>query len=469
MPTRDIRPAHEEALHKLEEEKGVVYAHSTGSGKTSLSLEAADRLGGNSLFITPASLVGNVEKERLKFKFKSKPEVLSYEKAINDIHRLNKKKYNLIVFDEAHKLRNATSERSKVLGDLAAKAQHRMLLTATPIFNRPSDLGRLVNIAAADHKIPEDPKKFHEEFTETKTVQPSFWDRIVHGAQPYTKESLVIPKKYQEDLISHVHHYDATEESAEHFPSIEEHVVPVEMSRRQQKLTHFYTKKLPTLLRWKIKMGVPPEKRDISKLNTFSSALRQISNDTRQFSKHPEDEAVTPKIKTAVSHLAKMHHEDKNFRAFVYSNYIGAGLQPYSDELKKQGIGHEIIDGSMSKNQRTEIVKRFNAGKTKVLLGSGAASAGLDLKGTKLVQTLEPAWENSTIKQVVGRASRYKSHSHLPPEERKVRVEHYHSTLPGEHSIDEYLHMMAKEKEKTSKPLWDLIKRHGYQSHMPKP
>ena len=85
------------------------------------------------------------------------------------------------------------------------------------------------------------------------------------------------------------------------------------------------------------------------------------------------------------------------------------------------------------------------------------------------VQTLEPAWENSTIKQVVGRASRYKSHSHLPLEERKVRVEHYHSTLPGEHSIDEYLHMMAKEKEKTSKPLWDLIKRHGYQIHMPKP
>ena len=462
MPSKDIRPAHEEALQKLFREKGVVYAHSTGSGKTSLALEAADRIGGNSLFITPASLVGNVEKERLKFKFKSKPEVLSYEKALNDISRLNKKRYNLIVYDEAHKLRNSTTERSKVLGDLAARADHRMLLTATPIFNRPSDLGRLVNIAAGDHKIPEDPKKFHEEFTEQKVIQPSFWDRVVHGAKPYVKEDMVIPKKYKPDLLQHVHHYDATEEVAEQFPEVHEHIVNVQMSRRQQKLTHYYTKKLPPILRWKIKMGVPAEKRDIAKLNTFSTALRQISNDTSSFSKHPEDEGISPKIRKAVDSLEHHHTTDPNFRGFVYSNYIGAGLTPYSNELKKRGIHHEIIDGSVSKGERTHIVQRFNAGKTKVLLGSGAASAGLDLKGTKLVQTLEPSWENSTIKQVVGRSARYKSHSHLPPEERHVTVEHYHSTIPGEHSIDEYLHMMAKEKEKTSQPLWDLIKKHGY-------
>jgi SNF2 family DNA or RNA helicase len=151
----DSNPAHEEALAQLKANHGLIAAHSTGSGKTLLSLRAAQQAGGDSLFITPASLVGNVHKEIKKHKVKGiNPEVVSYEKATRDYDRLAKKHFNLVVMDEAHRLRNGDTDSSQKLSDLASRADNRLLLTATPIYNSPKDLNRLVNIAAGKKSSP---------------------------------------------------------------------------------------------------------------------------------------------------------------------------------------------------------------------------------------------------------------------------------------------------------------------------
>ena len=52
------------------------------------------------------------------------------------------------------------------------------------------------------------------------------------------------------------------------------------------------------------------------------------------------------------------------------------------------------------------------------------------MKGTKLVQILEPHFNNPKIEQVIGRARRYRSHAHLPEDERSVRVQRFLSVLP---------------------------------------
>ena len=57
-----------------------------------------------------------------------------------------------------------------------------------------------------------------------------------------------------------------------------------------------------------------------------------------------------------------------------------------------------------------------------LLLASGAGSEGLDLKGTRLMQLLEPHWNESRLDQVIGRGIRYRSHEGLPPEDRNGKV-----------------------------------------------
>ncbi len=201
-----------------------------------------------------------------------------------------------------------------------------------------------------------------------------------------------------------MHQYDATKspEAQKHFPKVEEHDIPVHMSHRQKNIYEYYERQLNPITAWRVKHGLPMEKRDVQRLNTFSSSLRQVSNGTQAFSKHPEREPTSPKIRTAAERLHQRYKEDPNFRGVVYSNYLESGIQPYSQELKKRGIPHQILTGSLPKAQRDEMVKKYNSGESPVMLISSAGAEGLDLKGTKLVQIMEPHFNDSKLAQVRG-------------------------------------------------------------------
>lgn len=81
------------------------------------------------------------------------------------------------------------------------------------------------------------------------------------------------------------------------------------------------------------------------------------------------------------------------------------------------------------------------------------------MKGTKLIQLLDPHFNEARLDQVIGRGVRYKSHAHLPESERKVTVQRYYSTLPDDRSwlgklftspttsVDQYLAARAQEKQ----------------------
>ena len=88
------------------------------------------------------------------------------------------------------------------------------------------------------------------------------------------------------------------------------------------------------------------------------------------------------------------------------------------------------------------------------------------MKGTKLLQILEPHWNNPLLEQVKGRAIRYKSHAHLPSSERKVDIEQY-AAMPRERGFmirdqdmgsDEYLMNMSAEKDKLNNKFLDVLK-----------
>ena len=173
-----------------------------------------------------------------------------------------------------------------------------------------------------------------------------------------------------------------------------------------------------------------------------------------------------------MSELVKRHDVDPNFKALIYSNYLDSGVGAYSDELKRKGIPHGIFDGSLSDKKRKELVDAYNEDKLKALLITGAGSQGLDLKGTKLVQLLEPSWNETRLAQATGRAVRYKSHAHLPESERHVHIQRLHATNPrsafdkllgnkADLSVDQYLDMLSKDKEKLNNAFLDVLREVG--------
>lgn len=469
-----LRPHQIEALDKLEESGGLILHHSTGSGKTKTFLTAARRaLEADStkraLVIAPASLVTNVDKELEKHKIKldrSRLDVYSYEKATRIADKLAKNKYSIAIADEAQRLRNPDTQRVKELSGVLRGADRRLLATATAQYNQAGDIAPLINIAADDDLLPEDKKHFENKYLK-KVQKPRSFLQVLLRKKP--EESVELKNKDDlEDIFKdYVHHYDSAEdpEAKDKFPEKSEEVVEVPMDAEQRKMYNFMEGKLPFLLRYKVRHNLPVSKQERTSLNSFSSGIRQVSTGYRHYTQEPENVAYTPKIETATRNLVEKMNKEPNFRALVYSNFLDAGVNEYSRKLKELGVNHAKFTGSLTPEQKDELVKDYNSGKNPVLIVSGSGAEGLDLKGTKLTQVLEPFFNPSRVKQVIGRGARFESHQHLPKDERKMHIEYYRTVHPKNlmfstpTSIDAYLANHSEDKQDVFDKVNDLMSK----------
>lgn len=471
---REVGEHQRRVLEKLDKSEGVIVAHTMGSGKTLTSLLAAEKYQAQHpkedvIAVVPASLATNMDKEIKKHKVKidkKRFHVVTYDKAVNNVDELLKKKTSLVILDEAHRIRNKETARHTEVSKLVQKAKKRMLLTGTPSYNSPHDIAVLVNQAAGKKVLPENSKEFDARFIDVKKVNPGVLARLFLRVKPGTEKRLKNQKELQKILSKYMDTYNPKEGGNPDFPKESRKTVEVPMSERQEKYYNFLEGSLPAPIKWKIRMGLPLDKKESASLNAFSTGVRQVSNSIAPYVKHESEYEPSPKIRAAAHNLVKKHIQDPNFRGVVYSNYLDAGLKDYSRELSRMNVPHAIYHGGLTQTQKDEIKNAYNEGKLKTLLLSSSGAEGVDLKGTKLMQILEPHFNRKKIEQVIGRGSRFKSHEHLPDNERHVEVEEYLSvhkptflskiTKNKRHSIDEYLHHYSNDKEKIINEMVDL-------------
>jgi len=468
----ELQPHQQRVLDKLKKSHGVLVMHGLGSGKTFTSIAAGAKGDLPMEVVAPAPLVENYEKEVKKHVKGQLPRrVSSYTKLTRDsqLRKGNLNQDALVVLDEAHRLRNPGTARHKHIALKAREAKKRLLLTGTPIYNKPSDLAVSANIAAGEARLPESQTDFERKFVREHQVRPGLINRMV-GVKPGIVKKLHNDKMLYEALKGHV---DLHEGGGEHFPHREDEHIDVPMGKEQTKVYQYHEGQIPFHVRRKIKAGLPPSKAESKDLNAFMSGVRQSSLSHRPYVKgmtDEEEDAQTPKIKRMVDEVHKHHKADPNFRGVVYSNYISSGLMPISRQLKAKGIDHHVFHGGVSRKEKKQMVEDYNAGRKKVLLVSSSGTEGLDLKGTKLMQVAEPHWNNSKIEQVIGRGIRYKSHAHLPDEERRVKVQRYYSTRPqgtiaralrmkNPHAAERWLQARSDEKSELSKQFKAVIQR----------
>lgn len=459
-------------LDKPDEESNIIAAHSMGSGKTLTALLAAKEAQRHSqdhvTMVVPASLVDNVSQEAKKHGIsldESRFHVTSYDKAVND-KELHKRKHSLVILDEAHKIRNKDTERSRSLKSILRDSKKTLLLTGTPSYNKPHDVAVLLNHASGRKLLPDTEKDFNARYIGTRTIDPGYFAKKVLGTTEGESRYLKNQKELRKILKKHIDTYDAAHSAAEDFPTVSHKVVEVSMSPEQEKVYDYLEGRMPRALRWKIRLGLPLDKKESSNLNAFSTGVRQASNSVAPYSTHKS--APSNKHIAMANAVANRYRGDPNYRGFSYSNYLESGLRPLSEQLHVRGVPHAIYDGSLSQKEKSELIRKYNDGELRHLLISSSGSEGLNLKGTKYEQVMEPHFNDKKIDQIVARGVRFKSHSHLPPEERHVSVEHFHSIrnpsvldkMMGQKikTIDQYLHQNSKEKSEIQDQIMDMVK-----------
>lgn len=103
-------------------------------------------------------------------------------------------------------------------------------------------------------------------------------------------------------------------------------------------------------------------------------------------------------------------------------------------------------------------VNNTNGEYIRILLGSGAASEGITLKGVKQVHITEPTWVYTQTEQIIGRAVRINSHIDIPEKERLVHVFEYHSVSGSGESTDLYIYETSKTKHDVANVYLRLMK-----------
>lgn len=465
----ELKPHQRRVVERIQKQPGLVVAHGMGSGKTLSSIAAAEALGGPTTVLVPAALKSNYQKELEKH-------ITGTPSAEYDVGSLQRAAVTgdiapskMLIVDEAHRLRDPSSKGRKAVR--AAETEKRMLLTGTPLYNRPFDLASLVNVAAGDNVFPGAQSDFDQQYIGEKITQPGWWARHVRGVQPGSVPVLKNEKQLGQLLQQWV---DFHENTSENFPARQDEVVSTTLSPKQQELYNFAMGDAPAWVKYKIQHGLPPSKAESKDINAFSGAVRQISNSPGGFAEGmgPEEAAgYSPKLQEAYRRLAENMAANPQHRAVVYSNFLESGLHPYEALLKQKNVPYGKFTGEVSKKDRDRMVKDYNEGRLKALLLSSAGGEGLDLKGTRQIQVLEPHWNKEKLEQVIARGIRYGSHAHLPEDQRKVLVEHYVSQMPEPGmvrklfgakrpgSIDEYLRMMSGEKDKLNLQVKELLKQ----------
>ena len=156
-----------EAVQKLVENKKFILADDMGLGKTTSTIIAALETGAKKiLIICPATLKINWKREIENYsdrpifisegkQFSTEHDfvIVNYD-IMKNFHDPKKKddslilmsKFDLIIIDEAHYIKNAQAQRTKLINDITKSVDRLWLLTGTPMTSRPIDYCNLLSL-----------------------------------------------------------------------------------------------------------------------------------------------------------------------------------------------------------------------------------------------------------------------------------------------------------------------------------
>ena len=156
-----------EAIQKLVENKKFILADDMGLGKTTSTIIAAlETESKKILIICPATLKINWKREIENYsdrpifisegkQFSTEHDfvIINYD-IMKNFHDPKKKdeslilmsKFDLVIIDEAHYIKNAQAQRTKLINDITKSVDRLWLLTGTPMTSRPIDYFNLLSL-----------------------------------------------------------------------------------------------------------------------------------------------------------------------------------------------------------------------------------------------------------------------------------------------------------------------------------
>lgn len=306
--------------------------------------------------------------------------ITNYEAVLRDVTILARFKPDLIILDEAQRIKNFETKTAEAVKSLPR--QHAIVLTGTPLENKLEDVYSLVQFLdpdllsplwqfAADHFLLNRHKK-------GDILGYVNLDMLRDKLQP-----LVIRRKKEEVL--------------DQLPELIVNDYFIDLYQEQQEIHAGYSQSLLPLLNKKFLTPM-----DLRRIQALLLKMRQVCDSTYLIDRQTN---ISPKLDELVSILDELVVRGGR-KAVIFSEWTTMTML-IGKQLSRLGIPFVQLSGKIPIGKRQALIDEFNANPDcKVFLSTDAGGTGLNLQAADCVVNFELAWNPAKINQRIGRVHR---------------------------------------------------------------
>ena len=387
--------------------EGCILADEMGLGKTLQSISAAIAKKEifafkKTLIVCPASLKAQWKSEIEKFSnekaviVEGSPEdrketylstesyflITNYEAVMRDSVVINQADIDLLILDEAQRIKNFETKTAGAIQRLQKK--HTLVLTGTPIENKLVDLYSIMQVVEPEFLGP------LWEFSQ----QHCFFDQ-----QKVNKINGYYNLKPLKEKLKEVLLRREKRKVIDQLPNISQQNITVKMGDHQ---AEYHSSCAQAVTRILHKKFITPA--DMTRLNQMLTMMRMVCDSTYLVDEETNESPKLLELEHILIEKLDLKNADK--KIIIFSEWLKS-LALIEQLLRKHDIEFTTLSGKVPVKKRGELIKKFEEDSNcKVFLSTEAGGSGLNLQVADTLINFELPWNPAKKNQRIGRIDR---------------------------------------------------------------
>jgi superfamily II DNA or RNA helicase len=306
----------------------------------------------------------------------------SYELVLKDVRYMHELAPDLIILDEAQRIRNWTTATARTIKQL--KSRYAFVLSGTPLENKLEELFSVV------------------EFIDGRRLGPAF--RFLHEHRTEDENGKLIGYRGLDQIheqLAPILLRRTRQEVLKDLPKRTDQVRHVAMTPQQAEPYWEQNDILAALMRKWERQGWLSEI-DQKRILCCLQNMRMLCNSTFLFDKQTNHSPKLAEFREILHELAI----EEGRKVVVFSEYERM-THLAGEELEKLGIGFVSLHGGVPSRNRGALMEKFRRdADCRVFLSTDAGGVGLNLQAASAVVNFEPPWNPARLEQRIGRVHR---------------------------------------------------------------
>jgi len=306
--------------------------------------------------------------------------ITNYEAVLRDVTIITRFKPDLIILDEAQRIKNFETKTAEAVKSLPR--QHALVLTGTPLENKLEDIYSIA------------------QFLDPELLSPLWKFAADHFLLSRHKKGKILGYRNLEKLHNKLRPLVIRRRKEEVLDDLPEQLVNdyyLDLHETQAEIHAGYSRSLLPLINKKFLTPM-----DLRKIQVLLLKMRQVCDSTYLIDRETN---ISPKLDELATILGELVVEN-NRKVVIFSEWTTMTFL-IGKHLSKVGIPFVELSGRVPVKKRQALIDEFSTNpECKVFLSTDAGGTGLNLQAADCVINFELPWNPAKLNQRIGRVNR---------------------------------------------------------------